>query len=387
MDTTDRNIEFDQDGICSHCRHYDETIKPALLSTEQKQQRLSDLVTHIKKAGSKRQYDCIVGLSGGKDSSYVCYLAKKYGLRTLVVHFDNGWDSELAIQNIENIILRTGFDYYNYIVDWDEFRDLQLAFFRASVVDIEVPTDLGIFSLLPKIASRMKVRYVLMGQNPETESIMGQDWNFPYKNYRANLLAIHEKYGKIKLRTFPMVTPLERRVQKSIRNIKSVNVLEYADCSYQKIEQVLRDQFDWKDYSVKHGESIFTRFYQGYVLPKKFGFDKRRAHLANLICSGQLDRATALERLQRDAYEPSILLEEKEYVISKWQLAEEEFDRIMALPPVSHYSYPIKGEPTKDLIVARLASPFMFALALCLQVSAKVRQGWSRFVAMQRIHS
>jgi len=374
MDTSDQHIEFDEYGICNHCRYYDEKIAPALLTSEEKRRQLSKVVARIKKVGAKKKYDCIAGLSGGKDSSYVCYLAQKYDLRALIVHFDNGWDSELAIRNIENIVTTTGFDYYNYIVDWDEFRDLQLAYFKASVVDIEAPTDLGIFSLLPKIASQMGVHYILMGQNPETESIMGADWNFPYKNYRANLLAIHSKYGELKLRTFPMLTPLEKRLHKDIKKIDSVNILNYEECNYKIIEKTLKEKFDWKDYEVKHGESIFTRFYQSYVLPKKFGFDKRRAHFSSLICSGQMLRSRALEEIQKNTYTATALLEEKEYIISKWQLDEKEFERIMELPPVSHYSYPIKGEPTKDVVLAKVASPFLAVLALFLIAANKLAQ-------------
>jgi N-acetyl sugar amidotransferase len=374
MDTTDLYIEFDDDGVCNHCRYFDKVVRPALLPEDQKQTRLSQLIKDIKRVGAKRKYDCVIGLSGGKDSSYVCYLAMKHNLRALIVHFDNGWDSELAIQNIENIVKTTGFDYYNYIVDWHEFRDLQLAYFKASVVDIEAPTDLGIFSVIPKVASRMNIRYILMGQNPETESIMGKEWNFPYKNYRANMLAIHKEYGEMSLRTFPMLTPLERRIHKSIKRITAVNLLDYEDCNYKRIGEKLYTKFNWKDYDVKHGESVFTKFYQGYVLLEKFRFDKRRAHLSSLINSGQVDRSTALAEIERNIYTPENLLEEREYVISKWQLEVSEFDRIMALPPVSHYIYPVKGEPLKDVVTAKIVGPAVVVLTLIFRFIDMLRR-------------
>lgn len=366
MDTSDRYIEFDVNGICNHCRNFDSNIKPYLLSKKEKEAKLETILTEIRSAGSNNKYDCVVGLSGGKDSSYVSYLAQKHNLRTLIVHFDNGWDSELAIKNIENILRKTGFDYYNYIVDWDEFRDLQLAYFKASVVDIEATTDLGIFSLLPKVAKKMGARYILMGQNLETESIMGKAWNFPFKNYRANLLAIHKKYGKIKLKTFPMITPIEKIIHKTIYDLKIVNILEYEDCNYERIETLLKDTFDWRDYDIKHGESVFTRFYQEYVLPKKFGIEKRRAHLSSLICSEQMTRDSALIQLEKKIASTAELLEEKQYVIGKWQLDEAEFDRIMLLPPVSHYEYPVKGEPMIDLFWAKLARPIIFLFSCSL---------------------
>ena len=344
MDITDRYIEFDENGVCNHCLQFDEKVKPQILTWEQKEQKLKELVAEIKSAGKGRKYDCIAGLSGGMDSSYVLYLAKKHGLRTLVVHFDNGWDSELAIKNIENIVKGTGFDYYNYIVDWREFRNLQLAYFKASVVDIEVPTDMGIFSLLPKVASKYNVKYILFGENIETENIMGKDWNFTHKMDRGNLLAINKKFGNTKLKTFPMVTPLERYYY-NFKGIKQVNILTYSECCYDIIKKVLLQEFGWKDYGVKHGESTFTKFYQSYVLPEKFGFDKRRAHLSNMICSGQISREDAIKRIKKPVYTEAELKEDYEYVLKKLKLSRDEFEEILARPIKSHYDYPVNQDP------------------------------------------
>ena len=352
MDTTDRYIEFDRNGVCNHCLEFDEKVRPRILTREQKEPKLLGLVTEIKMAGKGRKYDCIAGLSGGVDSSYVIYLAKKYGLRTLVVHFDNGWDSELAIKNIEEILKKTGFDYYNYIVDWKEFRDLQLAYFKASVVDIEVPTDMGIFSFLKKSASKYRIKYILFGGNIETENVMGKDWNFPTKSDRSNLLAIHKQFGNVKLKTFPMSNPLGSKYYNGLKGIKQVNILTYAECNYDIIKKILLKEFGWRDYGVKHGESTFTKFYQSYVLPEKFGFDKRRAQLSNMICSGQMSRDEAIRRINKPVYMEGELKTEYEYVLKKWKLTRDEFQEIMARPVKSHYDYPVGKGP--ETIIGRL---------------------------------
>ena len=204
-----------------------------------------------------------------------------------------------------------------------------------------------------------------------TESIMGQDWNFPFKNYRANLLAIHKKYGTIKLKTFPMITPIEKIIHRTIYDLKIVNILEYEDCNYERIQRLLKDAFNWRDYDIKHGESVFTRFYQEYVLPEKFGIEKKRAHLSSLICSGQMTRDTALAELEKKSASTTEILEEKEYVMGKWQLDEAEFDRIMLLPPVSHYEYPVKGEPMIDVFWAKLARPIIFLFECWLMIARR----------------
>ncbi|WP_063672891.1 N-acetyl sugar amidotransferase [Spirosoma panaciterrae] len=338
MDTSDNYIVFDDNGVCNHCHNYDLVVTNNVIPKAQRQEKIAHLINKIKLSGKGNKYDCIAGLSGGMDSSYVIYLAKKLGLRTLIVHFDNGWDSELAIKNIENIINYTGFDYYNYIVDWEEFKDLQLSYFKASVVDVEIPTDMGIFSLIPKVAIKYNIKYIIYGTNIETETTMGTGWNYT-KMDRANLEAIHRKYGTKELRTFPNYTSFDQLLFK-IKGIKQVNILNYAETNYDEIAKVLYNEFKWKNYPVKHGESIFTKFYQSYYLPKKFGIDKRRAHLSDLINSGQKERQQALEILSKTVY--SSLSEEEyeyKYVIRKLGLTEEQFTDIMERPINKHADF------------------------------------------------
>lgn len=340
MDTSDKFIVFDEVGVCNHCYEYDEVVKPNTLPEVLKKQRMENLVSKIKAAGEGKQYDCIAGLSGGMDSSYVMYVAKKYNLRTLIVHFDNGWDSELAIKNIDNIVHKTGFDYYNYVVDWEEFRDLQCSYFKASVVDVEVPTDMGIFSLIPKLAIKFDVKYILYGTNIQTEHTMGKGWNYT-KMDRGNLLAIHSQFGSEKLNTFPYYTPYEQLLFR-LKEIKQVNVLLFEESNYEVIKKVLQDEFEWKNYPVKHGESVFTKFYQSYYLPKKFGFDKRRAHLSDQINSGHISKEAAIAILSQPVYNsPEEEHKEYEYVVKKLGMTNEEFNRIMEAPPKSHHDYPV----------------------------------------------
>lgn len=340
MDTTDLYIKFDANGYCNHCNTFEKKIKPRIFSKQKRKLYFNKQIDLIKSGSQGRKYNCIIGLSGGRDSSYAVYLAKEFGLNALVIHFDNGWDSELAINNIENIIKKTGFDYYNYIVDWDEFCDLQLSYLKASVVDVEIPTDLGIFSLLPRMANNFNAKYILFGENLETESIMGEGWNYKNKLDYINLKAIHKKYGEKELKSFPLLTQLKEIYYYNIMKIKQINILNYANCNYKEIEDLLKKEFKWRDYGVKHGESIFTKFYQSYVLPKKFNIDKRRAHLSSLICSLQITRDEALEIITKPVYNNDELKEEYEYIVKKLKLSSKKFEEIMSLPIKSHFDFP-----------------------------------------------
>jgi len=337
MDTSDEMIKFNSNGRCNHCLKYEKNIKPLLMLKEH-QSSFEKLINKIKNEGKNKKYDSIIGLSGGKDSSYIVHLAKLHDLRPLIIHFDNGWDSELAIQNIENIIKKTNFDYINYIVDWEEFKDLQLAYFKASVVDIEAPTDMGIYNIISLMAFKYRIKYHLFGANIESESIMGKNWRYSgKKNDIYNLIDIHKNFGTKKLKTFPLVSPIKNQYLTSIYGLKKINILSYVNSNYQKINEILNNEYGWLDYSVKHGESVFTKFYQSYILPKKFGFDKRRAHLSDLICSDQISRDKALGVLKTSIYKDDFELNrDYEFVLNKWGLLEKEFENIMNKPIVEH---------------------------------------------------
>lgn len=349
MDTTDTNITFDDNGICNHCRDYETRIQPGLYTGDERQRIFNKIVTAIKKAGQNKDYDCVLGVSGGVDSTYVAYIVKQAGLRPLAVHLDNGWDSELAVYNIERTLKKLDIDLLTHVIDWDEFRDIQLAYLKASVIDIEAITDHAILATVYNTAVNNGIKYILIGSNMATESISLDSWTHP-KNDLTNLKAIHRLFGKVKLETFPTMSLYRQAYYTFVKSIRSVPILDYIPYVKEEAIEVLRQELNWKDYGFKHGESIFTRFYQGYILPTKFNVDKRRAHLSNLIHSGQLTREKALAELQNGPYSEENLREDKEYCIKKLGLTEEEFEAIMKLPIKSHLDYKSDNSLRKPLM-------------------------------------
>jgi N-acetyl sugar amidotransferase len=334
----DPSIVFDKDGVCNYCNDYKRKYVDNAPTREQKQRELEAVLKEIKAAGKGKKYDSIMGLSGGVDSSYLAFKAKEWGLNPLIVHFDNGWNSELAVKNIEGIINKTGFDLYTYVVDWEEFRDLQLSYIKASVLDWEIPTDHGFFAMLYKQAGKNNIRHILTGHNHQTEAILPKTMRWS-KMDTANIIDIHDKFGKIKLRTFPMMNFFEYIYLQKIKKINRVNLLELIDYDKEAAKKLIIEEFGWRDYGGKHYESIFTRFYQGYVLKEKFGYDKRKAHLSNLICSGQITKQQALEEIAKPPYDAKQLAEDKEYVIKKLEWDTAEFEAMMNKAPVSHLHY------------------------------------------------
>jgi N-acetyl sugar amidotransferase len=337
MDTSDPEIVFDADGVCHHCRLYDETVKREIHTGEEGRRRLARIAENIKEEGKGREYDCIIGVSGGVDSTYVAYVVKKLGLRPLAVHLDNGWDSELAVKNIENALKILGIDLYTHVIDWDEFKDLQLAFLRASTPDSEIPSDHAILALMHRMADRYRTRYVLPGFNTRTESHLPKEWSQGHSDWRY-IKGIHKRFGRRSLKTFPhMDFFLYGRYLLTQRWIK---VLNYVDYVKKDAVKTLEKELGWRSYGWKHYESIYTRFYQGYILPRKFGYDKRKMHLSSLVCSGEISRPEALEELKTEPYPADLQEEDRAYIIKKFGLTEKEFDDIMALPPKRYGDYP-----------------------------------------------
>ena len=334
----DPDIRFDKEGISNYVHDYEQTAKKGVFTGEAGKKKLENLVTRIKKDGQGKRYDCLIGLSGGVDSTYVAYLAKQHGLRPLAVHLDNGWDSELAVKNVENIITRCGFDLYSLVVDWEEFKDIQLAYLKASVVDIEVVSDHAIFSTMYKLAKEHKTGYILSGTNIVTEHIMPPSWLYDKMDF-ANLKAIHAKYGKKKLRTYPFLDFKKFIYYSVILKLNPISILNYVPYNKKAVKEIIQKELGWRDYGGKHYESQFTKFYQAYILPEKFHIDKRKAHLSTLICSGQITKAEALEELKKPLYEPLQLRSDKEYVLKKFGLPEQEFEKIMQLPIQKHTAF------------------------------------------------
>ena len=237
MDTSDKGITFDNKGVCNHCNNYINKIK--LIKEKYNEEKLSLLLNKIKSDSKFEKYDCLIGVSGGFDSTYICYLAQKFNLRALLVHLDNGWNSELSVKNIENIITKTNFDYINHVINWNEFREIQLSFLKASVVDLELPTDVAIFNILPKIALTNKIKYILSGSNFHTENVMGLNWNHNKKKDQVNVVSIKNKFSNIKLNTYPLITDYEYfLINKKIR-IKEIKLFDYITLDLKKFSKFL----------------------------------------------------------------------------------------------------------------------------------------------------
>lgn len=351
----DPEMTFDQEGVCSYCQNYKKHEGEYVKKGRRGLDELKKIVEKIKSDGARKPYDCIIGLSGGVDSSYLALKAKEFGLRPLAVHFDNGWNSELAVNNIENIVSKLNFDLHTVVIDWDEFRDLQLAFLRASVVDIELITDHAIFASLYKIALEQDVKYILSGVNYVTEAILPEPWVHDKRDH-IHIKAISTQFGKIPLKKFPLFdTNLKFRI--SWKGVTSVPVLNYLEYIKSDVKKEIIQKLNWRDYGGKHYESVFTRFYQGYILPVKFGIDKRKAHLSTLINSGQINRNSALLELESPIYPEDLRKSDFDFVLKKLGLSVEDFQQIMNLPIKKHRDYPVDRDIYQRFPMLLLLAP------------------------------
>jgi len=338
MDTTDPDITFDDEGVSNHWLDFIRSRQRESLNPERAKEELARVVSEVKSAGRRKAYDCVLGLSGGVDSSYLAHLAVELGLRPLIVHFDNGWNSELAVSNIESLVKGLKLDLHTFVMDWPEFRDLQRSYFKASVVDLEVPTDHMILGALYKIALQHGLKFLLSGTNVATESILPSRWYYPKFDLK-NLRDIHRHFGTLPLRKLPALGFWQMTYYNQVRRINSVSLLDLVDYNKAAAKALLKERYGWRDYGGKHYESVFTRFYQGYILPTKFNIDKRKAHLSSLICSGQISRSEALSELAQPAYDPAMQIEDKRYVAKKLGFTEDEFESVLRLPNRDHREF------------------------------------------------
>ncbi len=338
MDTTDPDITFDAAGVCNHCHRYDVVVRERVIPSAERPARLSALVAEIKAASKGRDYDCVIGVSGGVDSTYVAWLVKDLGLRPLAVHLDNGWNSELAVANIEKTLKTLGIDLYTHVIDWEEFRDLQIAFLKASTPDGEVPTDHAIFALLYEMAARHGLRHVITGTNVATEAVLPEKWGYGYFDWRY-VRDVQRRFGRRKLSTYPHFSLPKLAYYMFVRRIRMVSILNHIEYDKAAAMQLLKDKLGWVYYGGKHYESIYTRFYQAYVLPRKFDIDKRKAHLSTLILSGQMTREQALKAMDEPVYPEKALLEDREYSRKKLGLSEDQFQAIMDAPNKTFHDY------------------------------------------------
>ena len=334
----DPDILINDDGVCNHCISFDFEFNK-LPKGINREKELESIIKKIKLKGIGRKYDCLLGVSGGVDSSYLAYLCSIYGLRPLIIHFDNGWNSELSVLNIQNLLDKLGFDFETLVINWDEFKDLQLSYFKAGVVDLEFPTDHAILASMFKIAKKHNIKFVLSGHNVVTEgTYLPKSWVHSKLDY-LNLKDIHKQYGSIKLKTYPYLSFIKRLYNFYNSQFEYIQLLNLVDYNKFEVKKKLVSELSWKDYGGKHFESIFTRFYQGYILPNKFNIDKRVFHYSCLVQSEQITREQAIQLLQEPIYDISQLESDKKYVLKKLNFNEATFEDYMRAPIRKHNEF------------------------------------------------
>jgi len=355
MDSTDPEIVFDENGICNHCKTMSRILEN--FDNLTKNELLDKTIKKIKNAGKDKKYDCIIGVSGGVDSSYIAILVKKFGLRPLAVHLDNGWNSELAVKNIENLLRKINIELYTYVLNWEEFKDIQLSFLKASVPDLEIPTDHAINAILYKVAADEKIKNIIIGTNYASEAIMPKSWSRGHYDW-GYIKKLYGLFGTKKIKTFVHFTLLNLFVNKRIKRINKISLLNLIDYNKQNAKETLMNEYGWRDYGGKHYESIYTKFYQGYILPLKFGFDKRKAHLSTLINSKQITRGDALNLLNDIPYKKEEIDCAKTYVAKKLGISIIEFENLLTLPNKKYSDY----RPFEWMDTAQLENAFSSVL-------------------------
>mgnify|MGYP003650654725 CR=1 FL=1 len=339
MDTSDPQISFNERGECNLCTEYLEKRAQHQYQGKSSDDQLNELVSQIKKDGEGKEYDCIIGLSGGIDSSYATYILKEKGLRVLAVHLDNGWNSEEAALNIKNIAKKLDVDYESYVLNWNEFKDLQLSFLKASVPEAETPTDIAIHASWYHFTNKYNIKYIISGGNFATEGILPKYWHYNAKDLKY-LKSIQSKFGTKKIKSIPTFGFISEMYQKLWKKAKVIYILNYVPYSKDEAMSFLKEKFDWKYYGGKHYESKYTGFIQSYYLYKKFGIDYRRATLSSQICLGQTTRETALKELEQLPYNMENVHKEIQYIAKKLGITITEFEEIINLPPKWYIDYP-----------------------------------------------
>jgi N-acetyl sugar amidotransferase len=339
MDTTDPQITFDNAGRCCHCIEFLEKRAKHSYHGQESDDALDRILESIKSGGRGKKYDCVLGVSGGVDSSYLAYIITQRGLRPLAVHMDNGWNSEKAVINIKNITRGLGIDYESYVLDWEEFKNLQLSFLKASIPEAETPTDIAIPAALHSVAAKHGIKYILSGGNLATEGILPKSWHYDVRDLKY-FNYIHITFGSRSLKSFPTFGYEREIFYKVVKGIRMIYPLNFVRFIKDEAIQLLREKFDWRPYGGKHHESTYTKFIQSYYLYEKFKIDYRRATLSTLICLGEIDRDQAVEQLRSIPYQPEEIDEAKQYIAKKLGIDRAEFERIMRLPAKWYWDYP-----------------------------------------------
>lgn len=367
MDTSDPDIKFNQEGICNYCQDYDRRKKQMILDGPLREKTLEKFLTHLKLKNSHKSYDCIIGLSGGIDSSYLAYWAKHVAkLRLLAVHVDGGWNSEIATSNIEKIVKKLDIDLHTHVFDWHTMRDLQVAFLKSGVANQDTPQDHAFFAALYNFASKSKIQTVLSGYNFVSESILPRAWGHSAMDL-DQIEDIHKKFGSMNLSKFPKVSFFKNYIYYPfIKKIKVVSPLNLIDYNPIEAIQVLERELDWTYYGGKHYESRFTKFFQAYWLPERFEYDKRRAHLSSLILSQIITREKALEELNKKSYDQTALEFDKIFIAKKLNLSVDQLDDLMKIPIKKFSDY--KNNQNK----IKLLDWFLYLLSLPKAIVRKI---------------
>lgn len=341
MDTSDSRIVFDERGVCDHCNDFHENVLPNWHTDEKGYSKLEGIMQKIKTSGKGKDFDCLLGISGGVDSSYMLHLAvKEFGLRPLVFHVDGGWNSELAVHNIQMLIDKLGLDLYTEVINWEEMKDFQLAFFKSGVPHIDVPQDHAFVATLYNFAEKYNIKYILNGGNISTECVRNpMEWLY-YGTDMVHLDDIIHRFGTVKMKTYPFSSIFKHKIYlRYIRGVKVIRPLNYMPYVKADALKMLEKEYGWKPYPQKHFESRFTKFYEGYWLPERFGFDTRRVQYSSLILTGQMTREEAVERLKKPAYNPETIEDEFNYIATKLGISPEELRNYFKMEKKFYWDY------------------------------------------------
>lgn len=341
MDTSDTKIVFDEHGVCDHCNSFESDVRPHWHPNDAGKAMFRAQIEEIKKSGKGKPFDSIIGMSGGLDSSYLLHLAvTEFGLRPLVFHVDGGWNTDLAVNNIQMLVDKLGLDLYTEVINWEEMKDFQLAFFKSGVPHLDIPQDHAFVATLYHFANKHNIKYIINGGNFATECVRNpKDWLY-YGTDMAQLRDIHGRFGTRKLKTYPFSSVLFHKVYlRHIRGVQVVKPLNYLPYTKEHAIKVLSETYGWRPYPQKHFESRFTRFYEAYWLPTRFGYDTRRVQYSSLIQTGQMTRADALAKLEQPAYDPATIDEDFEYIATKLGITIEELRSYHTMPKKSYKDY------------------------------------------------
>lgn len=340
MDTTDENIQFTSEGYCNHCEEFLEHMKkePFSLTKQKKEEKLLKTISKIKREGKRKKYDCVIGVSGGVDSTYLAWKVKQLGLNPIAVHLDNGWNSEIAVGNIEKILKKLKIDLITNVLDWSEFRDIQLSFLKASVPDLEIPTDHAIVSTLYQVASKFNIRWIITGINYKTESILPKTWSNGHYDW-IYIKNIQKQFGTKKIKTYPILSMGKYIKYHLLKRQTIFPILNYLEYDKNEATEIIK-KLGWEEYGGKHCESNYTKFIQEYILPSKFNYDKRKAHLSNLILSNQISRDEALKILNKKSYDDKEVIKEKRYVANKFNISLDELEKLLKQKNKTYFDYP-----------------------------------------------